>query len=430
MEQSSRQIPSDAPDTPESNIQKKVGKDTEELIKTVSAKNPISKEWTPPPPPPMPPLPHPQDTDAGDDRKAKETPNVLPEQSTAPCLPPPEKESLLDSEKKCHFLSRPDPALGGMSQQDSARSETSCPHIPTTQPSLGVEGGGLIETGEKQTKNIPGDYAAIGERKDKRDETHREGDMELDKLPPDHILRICGDASKFGSKRQTGATECGVAIYRIPTRMSPQDRSFMRKCASSYPPATCKHNYHSLTASRMLRCPLGGEGCNYSLINTKSPRAAMTAHYNLFRKDGNRYNIKIEGAQNKFIYVTYPAPVVSLPGRKSGGTFEALLENTKQTSPGQGGFERGGEDYSVPTAGELRRQQRLFPRLNPTAGASSKGAPATVRSRGVPLTASAATTKDSRVDPGEGPASQPTGVAMQSGGNNFQDGPVAIDTSQ
>ena len=150
------------------------------------------------------------------------------------------------------------------------------------------------------------------------------------------------DTKQYGSCKQTGNNKWEVVIWRVPTKMTAQEREFSRRCSRAYPPSTKKHNFHPIASPQMIRCPIGGGSCLNSLINIKTPKPAAFTHFSIHHRDEKVYEIKIEGSHNNFLYTAFPGRE-ALPETQIGTSFEAMSQQE--------------------TAGTRRRRQRLYPRL-------------------------------------------------------------------
>ena len=104
--------------------------------------------------------------------------------------------------------------------------------------------------------------------------------------------------TKYGSCQQTSPHVWEVVMWRVPTNITQQERDFSRQCTRSFPPTTKKHNFHPISAALMIRCPIGGGTCNHSIINIKNPKGSAFTHFSIHRRNGDHYNIKIEGSFN------------------------------------------------------------------------------------------------------------------------------------
>ena len=143
--------------------------------------------------------------------------------------------------------------------------------------------------------------------------------------------------------------------------MAPEERTFARQCLRNNPPSANKRNYYPTTAPRMIRRPIGGDLCKYSLLNVRGTKSAIRTHFNIAHRNGCQYRKKIEGNNNHFLYTTYPL-TQSSEGAPDGGSFAALRAASAEHPAAR------------------RRQQQIFPRLAPRgAGGPFQSAPETNR---------------------------------------------------
>ena len=140
-------------------------------------------------------------------------------------------------------------------------------------------------------------------------------------------------------------------MRRVPTKMTAVEREFSRQCTSQFPPSTKKHNFHPVSASQMLRCPIGGGSRQNSLINTKNPKGAIYSHFSIHHRDGALYQIKVEGSHNHFLHTSFPNQTTP---SDTQSTNSAEAQNPKET------------------AATIRRGQRLRPRLAGRNGADDR----------------------------------------------------------
>ena len=182
------------------------------------------------------------------------------------------------------------------------------------------------------------------------------------------IERISRNKRSFGYAKQLEGNRWEVVILRHPTRLTKSEREFSSECKRANPPTLGRHNYCPLDAPLMLRCPIGGGSCQYGVINQRSPRPAILAHFNMHHRSRNVFSIKIEASRNGFIYMQYP---------QNAGEGDSEFENTFRTpqldpatgqllSAGGGG---GGSGRSGKGRG-WRRQPLVSRLLSPAGGRS------------------------------------------------------------
>ena len=134
--------------------------------------------------------------------------------------------------------------------------------------------------------------------------------------------KIFGHPERFGSVSKVSDRKWEVVMHRHPTRLTKEEKAYALECVQAVPPAIRKHGFCPVNAPTMLRCPIGGGTCRYSILNSKTLRQAIQTHFNLHHKSipANTFEIKVENNRGGFTYIQYPVEVHHM-GKPGTDTF-------------------------------------------------------------------------------------------------------------
>ena len=104
------------------------------------------------------------------------------------------------------------------------------------------------------------------------------------------------------------------------------------------PPAVHKHGFCPFNVAMMLRCPIGGGTCKYGVLNAKSLRHSIQAHFYVHHRSVplNFSEIKIDAHRGGFFYINYPVSAGQARVAEPGATRLGLEQVRGYNNPGKG----------------------------------------------------------------------------------------------
>ena len=288
----------------------------------------------------------------GETGERKETvlaasPNVLPNEpldyiqtnQSMRVLVPPVGMPLPDFSLQIAKTSLSEKALKQGADKDLVADEIA--GSPNKEPLPDIEQEGEIESLQAQQERKT-EIKTVEAESVKKIEENKKCGGELFTSIMESVPGSSVDTKQYGSRKKRGDNKWEVVIWRVPTKMTAVEREFSRRCSRAYSPSTKKHNFHPIASPQMIRCPIGGGTCQNSLINIKTPKPAAFTHFSIHHRDEKKYEIKIKGSHNNFLYTTFPGGG-EIPDEQTLTSFEEMTQSE--------------------TAGVRRRRQRLYPRL-------------------------------------------------------------------